>query len=216
MKSNNTQTKNKNKTIMVGLTGQSGAGKTTIGEYFVDCGFGVINCDIVSRKVVSDGSDCLDRLVAEFSEAILNKEGKLNRKALGAIVFNDNEKLLKLNDIIFPYIIAKIKNVISCLEDAGFNIIVLDAPTLFESGIDRMCDIIISVIANKDVRIKRVMERDNISEIEATNRVDSQYEDNFYTSQSDFIIENNNSQYALIPTLSRTCEFIRNYKKQST
>ncbi len=146
--------------ILVGLTGQTGAGKTVAGQFFADKGFGVINCDLVSRKVVSDGSDCLDRIVEEFSDKILSPDGTLDRQKLAMIVFTNNQKLMKLNEIILPYITEKIFGVVDFLIESGFKTIVLDAPTLFESGLDKKCDIIVSVIAPEKDRVYRIIKRD--------------------------------------------------------
>lgn len=200
--------------VFVGLTGQSGAGKTTIGKLFVEHNFGVINCDLVSRKVTCDGSNCLNDLVAEFSDKILSADHKLDRKALGEIVFTDNEKLLRLNEIIFPYITDKIISVAEYLIETGFKIIVFDAPTLFESSIDKICDIIVSVIADEDIRIERIINRDNISKELAVARIASQYDDDFFISQSDIIIKNNVSLHLLKEEFNTTARYITNFKKE--
>lgn len=199
--------------VFVGLTGQSGAGKTTVGEYFADCNYGVINCDVVSRKVTSDGSDCLDDLRLEFSNIILNEDGTLNRKTLANIVFSDNSKLLRLNEIIFPYILDKIQSAAEALIKNGFKVIVLDAPTLFESGLDKTCDIIISVVCDQNVRLDRIILRDNISKNEASARMSSQLDEDYFKTQSDLLIDNDSDVKALSTQLKSVRSYIDCYKK---
>ena len=174
--------------MIIGLTGQSGAGKTTASKIFEENGFFVIDADKVSRAV-SKNKDCLSSLVSVFSEDILSENGELNRKKLGSIVFSDEEKLELLNKTIFPYIIKEIEEI--SIQNSDKNI-VLDAPTLFESGLHTSCDIIVSAIANRDLRIKRITERDGISLDDALKRINSQKTEEFFRSNSDYIIENNN------------------------
>ena len=118
-------------------------------------------------------------------------DGNLNRRKLGESVFTDKAKLKKLNDIMFPYIINNIKEKIAEAKDASEGIIILDAPTLFESGCDKFCDKVISVIASQDVRRHRIIERDGLSEEEAMHRITAQHSDSFYTERSWMVLQNN-------------------------
>ena len=177
------------KPVVIGLTGQSGAGKTTLSKYLADRGVAIINADLISRKVTSENSDCLGEIAKKFGDAVLDG-GKLNRKALASIVFSDKAKLLELEQIIFPYIIAGFEKNINNLADSGAEYILLDAPTLFESGADKFCDYVISVLAKKEVRTSRIVERDNLTETEAKQRIQAQHDDEFYKSRSDYIIQN--------------------------
>lgn len=168
----------------------------------------MINCDLVSRKVTSDGSNCLNDLVLEFSDKILTPDGKLNRKQLGSIVFTDSQKLMRLNEIVFPYIIDKILAVAKYLIDMGFTVIVFDAPTLFESGLDKVCDVIISIVANEETRISRIISRDKLTHEEACARISSQYDDSFFRTQSDLLIENDGTKADLIRKLADASAYI--------
>lgn len=199
--------------IFVGLTGQSGAGKTTAGELFVEKNYGVINCDMVSRKVVSDGSNCLNALVSEFGVVILNPDNTLNRSCLAEIVFTSNDKLMKLNEIIFPYITDKIIQTAETLIESGFKVIVLDAPTLFESGMDRLCDIVVAVVADYTMRVNRIIERDNISIEMAQARIASQYDDSFFKQKADILISNDGNKEDLSQKLTKVVAYIDNYEK---
>ncbi len=190
---------------VIGLTGMSGAGKTTVSKTFADSGIYVINCDSVARDVTEKGKPCLLRLSEEF-DGIINGDGTLNRKALGNIVFNDKAKLVRLNEIIYPYITY---DVIKLIEAVTENIILLDAPTLFESGIDYICDKIISIVCDRELSAERIMKRDGIDRTSALARLGSQYDKSFYADKSDYVIENNGDISELTEKARELAEIIR-------
>lgn len=177
--------------MVVGLTGQTGAGKSTVSRVFREYGFAVIDADIISREVVEKGSACLSEIEDCFHEGVITPEGTLDRKALGAIVFSDAKKLELLNSIMYPYIVGRILQEIHHLADMGQTMILLDAPTLFESRADDFCDLIISVIAREPLRLERIMKRDGLTEEQSQHRIDSQLPECFFKGHSDFIIKNN-------------------------
>ena len=176
---------------IIGLTGQTGAGKSSVCEIIEKLGFNVIDADKVSREVVDTDLNCLADLVMKFSCGILTENGTLNRKRLAAIAFSDPKNLAKLNRTIFPYITARIDKLIEELAAGGAEAVVLDAPTLIESGIDRKCDVVVSVLADTDSRLDRIIARDGLTEREATQRMSAQHDDSFYTERSRHIIYNN-------------------------
>lgn len=180
-----------NNVTVVGLTGQSGSGKTTVSNCFINNGFSVINADIIAREITSKGNPCLKNIFDVFPECIDCKTGELDRKKLGFIVFNDKDLLKLLNSIMYPYITTKILNEIRNMALQGKKYILLDAPTLFESHADDFCNYIVSVIADENTRFNRVSQRDNISCSEIESRFSSQNDDDFYISRSDMVIKNN-------------------------
>lgn len=182
---------------VVGLTGQTGAGKSTVSKIIRAQGLSVIDCDEVSREVVDREKRCLADMALEFSITILNMDGTLNRKKLASIVFSDKEKLSKLNELIFPYIKEYVRDKIAELEKAGERVAVLDAPTLFESGMESECDIVVSVIAPEVQRQNRIVIRDHLTDTEARNRISSQHDDEFYTSRSQLVITNDKDEHDL-------------------
>lgn len=183
--------------IIVGLTGQSGAGKTAVSKYFEKNDFAVINCDLVARNVTNAGSECNNSLVKIFPDCF-DKSLTLDRTALAKIVFSDEKKLKFLNDTIFPFIIADINHEINRLISTGKKYILLDAPTLFEAGADSICDVIISCVAERNLRAERISKRDNISAELINKRFDSQKSEDFFRHNSDYIVENNKDEsYAI-------------------
>lgn len=143
-----------------GLTGMSGAGKSTVCDSFESAGFLIIDCDRLAREVVRKGRPCLDKLHRLFGDSVITKDGELDRRAMGNIVFSHSDKLALLNNTIYPYITYE---VISMCGYTDKHFVLLDAPTLFESGIDFICDGIISVTCDKEKSIQRIMLRDNIT-----------------------------------------------------
>ncbi len=173
--------------MIIGLTGSSGSGKTVASVFFKEQGFFVIDFDKISKDVCGKSSPCLAELVSFFGENILNDDKTLDRKHLGEIVFKDKEKLKKLNFITHKYIMESAKELLSLHK--GENI-VLDAPLLFEAGLDSWCDITLSVISDISVQIKRITERDGISKDVAESRISTQHDEKFFVSRSDCVIRN--------------------------
>ena len=196
---------------MIGLTGQSGAGKTTVSRVFSQNGFAVIDADIISREVTEKGQPCLTELSEAFGSDIINPDGTLNRKRLGSIVFSDREKLRQLNGIIYPYIIYRIISRIDELSEEGRELILLDAPTLFEANADDLCDLIISVTADEGIRMSRIIARDGITPEAAKKRFESQYSEHFFVNHSDFVIINNKTPDVLAAKAEEVAGKIKEY-----
>lgn len=179
--------------MVIGLTGQTGAGKSTVSKVFVQNGFRFIDADAISRHVVARGSHCLADLQECFTDAILTPDGELDRKVMASIAFSDHRKLEMLNTIMYPYIVGEILRMIHRFSQQNHKLILLDAPTLFESRADDFCDLIISVVAKPELRMQRIMERDHISEKAAQQRMEMQLTEEFFRLHSDTVLENNSS-----------------------
>lgn len=191
--------------ILVGLTGMSGAGKTTICDFFRQKKIAVIDCDRISRLVVRKGTECLCDISKAFDD-ILTKDGELNRKKLGEIIFSDMNKKKELECIIFPYILFEVFNRIDAYEKKGEKLIIIDAPTLFESGIDQFCDYIVSVVAQTAKSAERISKRDGISLELARLRLNSQKNREFFIENSTYYIDNEGE----VDELLKKAEFILN------
>lgn len=172
---------------VIGLTGQSGAGKSTVSAILRAEGLAVLDADAISKRVSAKES-FLKEVKRFFPECV--SDSGLDRRAAASIVFNSPEKMRLYESLIFPYITKMIFSEIKRLSDEGEKIVVLDAPTLFESGLDKICDMIISVVAPMDVKIRRILERDGIPLELVTSRLSSQKSEDFFELRSDYVIEN--------------------------
>ena len=181
------------KTLVIGLTGQTGAGKTTISEYAKALGCAVVNADSVSREALSKGSDCLKKLAESFGYDIIDVDGLCKRGLLAERAFSSREKTDLLNSITHPWIIDRCREYIEELMHKDYDVILFDAPQLFESGGDKLCDFVITVIADKDIRLDRRTERDGISKKDAALRIDAQHSEEYYTKRSDYTIDGGKS-----------------------
>lgn len=168
-----------NGVMVVGLTGQTGAGKSTVSCLFAESGFCVIDADQIARAVVHKGSRCLLELTECFSDILL-PNGELNRKALAKQAFQNKKNLELMNSIMYPYIMGEILRQIHHHSRMGQKLILLDAPTLFESRADDFCELIISVTARAELRKARILQRDSITEEAAQARMDAQLPEQFF------------------------------------
>ncbi len=180
--------------LKIGLTGGSGSGKGEFSRIFDTYdGCFSLDTDKIARQTTEKGCECLDKLAECFGKEILNDDGTLNRKKLASIAFTDKEKHQKLNQITHFYILKEIEKWICDMQEKGAVAAVIDAPLLFESGCDRLCDITVGVLSPYDVRLYRIMSRDSIDETAARTRLDSRPGDNFFKEKCDFVLENDGS-----------------------
>lgn len=179
---------------IVGLTGPTGAGKSTLKDTARNLGFDVIDCDLTARKA-TENKNCLCELAKAFGGEILDKDGNLIRRNLAQKAFCSPDKTHLLNTIIFPYINSLIEEEILFLES---NKVLLDAPTLFEAGADRLCDRVCAVLASENVRKERIISRDNISKQEALLRINAGKPDEYYKQKTRNIIYNDSDEKTLI------------------
>ncbi|MGN0558249.1 MAG: dephospho-CoA kinase [Acutalibacteraceae bacterium] len=176
---------------IVGLTGSTGSGKSTVANMLIQKGCAVVDADALSREITEKDSPCLKALSAQFGCDILNADGTLNRQKLAEKAFVSQKTVELLNSLTHPFIYMLAIKRIKEYADKGFEIIIFDAPVLFESSGDVLCDITVAVISSTENRISRIMSRDNITKAQAMQRINVQKQDEYYISQSDIIIENN-------------------------
>lgn len=182
---------------ILGLTGQSGAGKSTVASFLEQNGFYVISADLLVRKIYNSGSPCLKTLAAVFGEDIISDNGTPDRKLLAKRAFSSKENTALLSSIVHPFVTAELFTQIKKAAESGATTVVYDAPQLFESNADVICDEIISVTAEKSVRLERICKRDNISKENALMRMNAQLDEEFFRENSDYIIENNSDLSSL-------------------
>lgn len=175
--------------MVIGITGSSGAGKSTICEILeIKYNVKVLNADKIARRLSKKGTNYTNDIVAKFGNDILDEDGELKRGRLAEIIYNDAEKRKELNNCTFKYIREEIEKEIK--DDD--TIYIIDAPLLFECELDKICDKIIGVISKKELQLDRIVARDNIDYESAEKRLQAQEENEFYIQRCDRIIENNN------------------------
>jgi len=185
--------------VVIGLTGTTGAGKGMVSAVFTAHGIPCLDTDAVSRTVTAKGMPCLSELTAAFGQGILTEDGSLDRKGLASLVFCEEdaekkaEKLAALNRITHYHIRRTSETWLAAQREAGVRAAVIDAPLLFESGFDALCDKTVAVTAPPDVRLARIMARDNISRDLALHRMASQHDDAFFETHCDEVIANDGS-----------------------
>lgn len=182
---------------IIGLTGPSGAGKTLFSFFLCAKGCPCINADELYHSMLIPPSILLDSIRREFGDEFFNENGELDRKALGKFVFSSKEKLELLNATVLPLVIEKMQKIANDYEKNGAKLLVIDAPTLFEAGYDKSCDITVSILAPENIRVERISERDEISIDDAVLRTNAQKNDSFYYERSDRIIINDSTEDAL-------------------
>ena len=168
--------------FVVGITGGIASGKSTVSSYLDSRGVQIIDADKISRNIMKKGKPAYDIVMREFPRC--GKEGQIDRRTLGNIVFHDEQQLLKLNRITHPLIIEEIRHLLN--KDEG--LFVLDAALLFETGLNELCDKVICVTAPNELRIKRIIKRDGLEKEEAIARIKSQMLDEKRMELCDYVI----------------------------
>ncbi len=193
---------------VIGLCGGSGSGKGMVALYLSEYGYKHIDTDAVYHRITSYLSPCVKELSDEFGMSII-KNGRLDRAELFRIVFTEDKTGLKrgrLNSITHKHILERTRALIEQYRTDGAPAVLVDAPLLFESGFDKLCSSVICVVADENIRIKRIMERDGISRDKAFVRVRSQLPSDYLTERSDYCIVNNGTAEELMHAVAQLAE----------
>ncbi len=179
--------------LIIGLTGGIASGKSTVANMLRDKNIPIVDADVVAREVVEIGTNTYEKLVSEFGEEILNADKTLNRPKLGSIIFQNQEKREKLNSIMHPSIRTSMKEKTKRYIQEGHDVVVMDIPLLFESNLTHLVDKTLLVFVTEKTQLKRLMERNDLSEKEATDRIQSQMPLAEKVKLSHAVIDNNGS-----------------------
>jgi dephospho-CoA kinase len=180
-----------NKKIVLGVTGGFGTGKTTVAGYFRKRGAKVVDADKIVRYLIKPGSGVYKKILAGFGRGVLKKDRTIDRLKLSRVVFPDRQLLNKLNRIIHPQAIKMIEREIRL---ARKKIVVLDAPLLFESGLQRLTDKVIVVKADRGRQLKRLLKKTSLSKKEILMRIKAQMPLSTKVRRADFVIDNSGTE----------------------
>ncbi len=181
---------------VIGVTGTSGVGKTTVCE-ILNKKFNayIIDADEVARELSKKGNMYLQVIAEYFGQDILDSDGNLKRKELACIIYNNKEKREALNSITFKFVVEEIKRRIDLAKES--KLIVIDAALLFESKLNENCDIVLGIIADETQKVERICTRDNITEEMAKKRIAVQIQEEELLQKADYIIKNKGDIHVL-------------------
>ncbi len=195
--------------LKVGLTGSIGCGKSSLSNILKKHDIPIIDADIKGREIY-ENKELLRDIEKSFGSSVINKDGTLNRKNLGKIVFNDDYKLEKLNSLTHPVIQNMIKDDLNKYEKFGKKIAVVDAALLIEAGFMNMLDTLVVVTCSEEVQLQRVVLRDNCSEEDAMGRIKSQMPQDEKVKYAEFVVDNSGT----IEQLEKEAEKLINSLKE--
>ena len=179
--------------MIIGLTGSIASGKSTVAKMLMEYQLPIVDADVVARLVVEPGTPTLQKIVEAFGEEALTETGEMNRQNIGAIIFHDEEKRKILNSIIHPAIRQEMLRQRDGYIENGAKTVVMDIPLLFESKLQHFVDKILVVSVTEDIQLKRLMERNQLTEQEAKARIRSQLPLAKKEMGADAVIHNNGS-----------------------
>lgn len=194
--------------FIIGLCGQSGSGKSSVCEILTEFGVKVLDCDKIYHELIHSPSECQKAISLEFGNDLV-ENGVLNRAKLRNIVFSNEEKRRKLNEISHFYVIKRLEDLIKLFENNGEKMCIIDAPLLFEAKLNERCNVVCAVVSDFSEQIRRICNRDGIDPEAAKERLSKQISVEELTERSDFIIQNT-SDYA---SLKIECENLLKYCK---
>ena len=174
---------------VIGITGPTGAGKTTLLQEVERLGGGVIDCDAVYHELLKRDTTLQDRLEQAFGP-LRDEAGAIDRKKLGAVVFRDPEKLEILNAIAWEAVVARTRALVEEYRAQGSALVAIDAIALLESPLRELCQLTVAVLAPTEVRVRRIMAREGISEEYAWARVKAQKPDGYFVENCDHVLVN--------------------------
>lgn len=179
---------------IIGITGPTGAGKSTALRVVRELGGCVIDCDRVYHQLLEESAAMRNELTERFGRGILDSEQRLDRKRLGELVFQNKALLADLNAVTHRYVRSRVAELLTDAQAEGRPLAAVDAIALIESGLGELCHAVVAVLAPPEVRIRRIMARDGISEAYARMRVAAQQSDAFFRAHCTAVLENDGEE----------------------
>ena len=192
--------------MVIGLTGSIGTGKSEAARQLEALGASIISADQVGHEAYTPNTEAWEQVVAAFGDDILQDDGEIDRRKLGAVVFSDPGQLEKLNQIMHPRMARMVADKIEELRDQGAEVVVVEAALLFEAGWDSLVEEVWVTDSTEQVVIERLKQRNGMSEEEARKRISSQMGRTERLERSDYVIENSGD----MPTLGNTIKELWN------
>ena len=181
-------------TFILGLTGGIATGKSTVSRYFSDQGYPVIDADLIAREVVEPGTLGLEKIVAVFGRSVLTQQGELDRQKLGQLVFSDILKRKKLDAVLDGEIRQAIVKAIEEYTLKKTALVIVDIPLLYEAGYESLMTKVMVVHVPEETQLKRLMERNSLTQEEAKQRMNSQLSIQIKKMRADFVIDNSGTK----------------------
>ena len=205
--------KTNKKILKVAVTGGAGSGKTSVCNRLKELGVKVISADEMAREAVAPGSTAFKKIVQYFGKTVLLSDGTLNRKILRRMITDDDDARLAMERFIHHEIANLILKNVVCAEKEGCRIVVIEVPLLFELDMKEKFDWVVVVSADKELRVKRLMERDQTSRDEAMNLINVQMTDKEKIDRADYVVRNEGSMEKLLESVDILFNNLKNIVK---
>ncbi|MCJ0583079.1 dephospho-CoA kinase, partial [Enterococcus cecorum] len=177
--------------FVLGITGGIATGKSSVVQHFIDLGFPVVDADIIARHLLDQNEQAYNEVVKVFGSEILQENGEIDRQALGALVFNHPDKLKQLDELMAPFLQ---ESILAAIKQASQNqkLVIVDVPLMYEKGYDEWMDQVAVVYCTPNQQLKRLMQRNQLTEKEAKQRIDSQLPIEMKKLLAEVVFDNSN------------------------
>ncbi|XBG74015.1 dephospho-CoA kinase [Enterococcus cecorum] len=194
--------------FVLGITGGIATGKSSVVQHFIDLGFPVVDADIIARHLLDQNEQAYNEVVKIFGSEILQENGEINRQALGALVFNHPDKLKQLDELMAPFLQ---ESILATIKQASQNqkLVIVDVPLMYEKGYDEWMDQVAVVYCTPNQQLKRLMQRNQLTEKEAKQRIDSQLPIEMKKLLAEVVFDNSND---LTQTIQQVDTWLSNRK----